>query len=418
MSVQPASVAIVYAEARLAQAFLRTRDHIERRQDRLWRRLTPAIAKTPALASMAGAAVTEFPIVEPRDMRARLDDWNSLGLGAEAIHAAAEAAEKGEAGEVSGGVFAGYSTGSEGTRGVFLSSPAERARYLGQSLAKLLPGDVLRRRRIGLCLRADNALYRDVGKAGPFAFRYFGLAGPAQQRAREIAAFAPDVLIAPSHVLAELARLAAAGKFTPPAFERVFVGAEPMGGAERQWIAQTLGARPDPIYQATEGFLGASCKHGTLHLNEDSIRFEFERVGASSRHRPIVTDLRRTSQPMVRVRLDDVIEFLDAQCPCGSPLCAIKPVEGRVTDVWRWGGAVLFPREIEAAISQTSPSHEWRALGSPSGVKLAADAAHAAPAQSALAALLARAGAPQTIEVAPFETAGGAKRRRVRWSNA
>ena len=414
MSIRRVSVAKAYAQTLWAHARLRTRADIARHQDRLWRKLTPAIARMPALAHLAGAALEDFPLVEPHAMRAHIADWNSLGLSAEAILAGAEAAERGESGEVRAGVFAGFSTGSAGVRGVFLSSAQERACYLGQSLAKLLPGDVLRRRRIGLCLRADNALYRDVASAGPFAFRFFSLTEDARARAAAIAAFAPDIFIAPAHVLSELARLAEAGAFAPPPFERLYFGAEPMGVGERAWIAARLGARPDPIYQATEGFLGAACKHGALHLNEDSIRFEFEPVGAG-RHRPIITDLRRTSQIMARVRLDDLVQLADAPCACGSPLQVVAPIEGRVSDVWRWGDRMIFPRDVEATLEGAlGASAQWRACASPSGVRLEADAAHAAPGRAALEALVSGA-AP--VAIAPLQAQREPKRRRVRWAN-
>jgi putative adenylate-forming enzyme len=418
VSINRLSVLSAYAETRMAHAFLQSRADIERRQQRLWRKLTRTIAATPALQHLSGRPLSEFPIVDPVEMRARLGDWNSLGLSAEEIKAGAAAAEAGESGEVRDGVFAGFSTGSSGTRGAFLSSGEERARYMGQSLAKLLPGSLLRRRRIGLCLRANNALYRDVSRAGPFTFQYFGLAGDAAERAQEIGAFAPDIFIAPSHVLADLARRASAGTFAAPRFERLYYGAEPMGAAERDWIAGALGARPDPIYQATEGFLGAACTHGTLHLNEDSICFEFERVGVSDRHRPLVTDLRRTSQPMVRVRLDDLVQFVDGPCACGSPLRAIAPIEGRIGDVWRWGDAVVFPGDVERTISaELSPSADWRAHAASAGVTLFCSSERAEAAKIALSALLRAAGASPPIGIAPLAPESAPKRRRVQWAD-
>lgn len=416
MSVNRIEVARAYFETRMAR--FGNRADIERHQLKLWRRLAPALARTPALSSTAGAPLSAFPVIEPREMRANLGEWNSLGLSADAIIASAEAAERGDSGAVAPSVFAGFSTGSSGARGVFLSSEAERARYLGQSLAKLLPDPPLRGRRIGLCLRANNALYRDIAKAGPFEFRFFGLDMPSHERARAIETFAPDIFIGPSHVLAELARLAAAGAFAPPAVERLYYGAEPMGALERAWIESKLGARPDPIYQATEGFLGAACAHGTLHLNEDSIAFEFEPIGGSDRCRPIITDLRRTTQPIVRVRLDDIIQLRRDACPCGSQLRAIEPVEGRVSDIWRWGDARIFPREVEKLVSGAlSARHEWRAIASPAGVELACDAPQAGAAQSALAQMLASAGASLPITLSPLGPQASPKRRRVQWAD-
>lgn len=417
MSINRLSVLSAYAETRMAHAFLRSRADIERHQQDLWRKLSGTLAATPALAQLAGKPLSAFPVIDPAEMRAALGAWNSLGLSAEEINAGATAAENGESGEVRAGVFAGFSTGSSGKRGAFLSSSAERARYMGQSLAKLLPGSLLRRRRIGLCLRANNALYRDVSRAGPFTFQYFSLAGDPVERAREIEMFAPDIFIAPSHVLADLAQRAEAGAFAAPRFERLYYGAEPMGATERDWITQALGVRPDPIYQATEGFLGAACAHGTLHLNEDSICFEFERVGVSDRYRPVITDLRRTSQPMVRVRLDDLVQ-LAPPCACGSPLRAIEPIEGRVGDVWRWGDAVVFPREVESAISaELSPGVDWRVHATPASVTLFCSSGRAEAAKTALSDLLRTSGASPPINLAPFATESAPKRRRVQWAD-
>lgn len=362
--------------------------------------------------------MSDFPVVDASDMRASPGVWNSLSLSNEQIATGANAAERGEAGEVRHGVYAGYSTGSFGKRGMFLSSRAERARYLGQSLAKLLPAPFLSRRRIGLCLRADNALYRDVANAGRFEFHFFNLTMQPEVRAAEVEAFAPDIFVAPSHILAELAAMAISGKFKPPKFERLFYGAEPMGAPERDWIANALGARPDPIYQATEGFLAAACRYGTLHLNEDSIAFEFETIGSSDRVRAIVTDLRRTSQPIVRVRLDDIIQLRNAACPCGSAMQAIEPVEGRVADIWRWGATTIFPREAEATIlTSLAPSDRWRATGSPAGVCLACNAPGADKAGAMLAKMLTEAGAPRQVTVVPSMPQDTPKRRRVQWTD-
>lgn len=419
MSISRIAVVRAYVQTRRAHRFLRTRVDIAKHQTRLWRRLTPALARTTALSAFAGKPLSAFPIIDPSDLRSRPGDWNSLALNADEIAAGADAAERGNDGAVRPGVHAGYSTGSFGNRGVFLSSRAERARYLGQSLAKLLPDPLLRRRRIGLCLRADNALYRDVANAGPFEFRFFSLAAPARARASDIETFAPHIFVGPSHVLAELAAMAATGDFRPMPFERLFYGAEPMGASERVWVTDALGARPDPIYQATEGFLGAACNRGTLHLNEDSIAFEFEPIAGSDRLRPIVTDLRRTSQPIVRLRLDDIVQFPDTPCPCGSGLQAIEPVEGRVADIWRWDKRVVFPRQVENAVSRALPtSAEWRAVASPAGVQLACDAPGTDDACAALVKLLADVAVTKPVTAQPLSRQISTKRRRVQWADA
>jgi phenylacetate-coenzyme A ligase PaaK-like adenylate-forming protein len=218
-------------------------------------------------------------------------------------------------------------------------------------------------------------------------------------------------------VLAGLARRIRSGAPALPPLERLFYGAEPMDEVERGWIASALQTRPDPIYQATEGFLGASCKHGLLHLNEDVLIIEREPVPGTTRFRPIITDLRRTSQPMVRVRLDDLLEPIDALCPCGSSRQPVRGVEGRASDLWRWGDAVVTPREVADAVSRsTGPACDWRATGTVAEVRLeVVQGADGAAAKSALEAVLRRRQVEVPVVTAPFTPQGGPKRRRVVW---
>lgn len=409
-------LAAAWLDARWSALRLKTRADVAARQDRLWRRMAPVAARTPAVAHLAGQPLERFPIMEPSALRAAFADWNTLGLDRETAEAAARDAESGGEGLVAPGVAAGFSTGSSGPPGLFLNSQAERAAWLGHLLARLLPASaLLRPLRIALCLRADNRLYQDAGRTGRIRFLFVGLGEDAVSRCDRLRDFRPDILIAPPHVLAELALHRR--RSDDWALSHIFYGAEPMGEAERGWIAAALGARPDPLYQATEGFLGAPCRFGTLHLNEDVLIIEREPVPGTDRFLPIVTDLRRTSQPMIRVRLGDLLQPLEGGCPCGSPLSPVHPVEGRLEDLWRWPGAVIPPRTVEAAVSAAlGPAADWRATGSPSSVVIEAESP--APAAEALRRLLADHGLSLPVVTRAEPPRHDAKRRRVRWSDA
>ena len=404
-----------WVSARWSATTLRTPDDVGARQARLWRRLAPVIARTPAIRALAGRPLVDFPVNRPEALRDVFDDWNTLNLTRAQAEAAANTGETGGSGEVQPGVVAGFSSGSSGRPGLFVTGAAERAGWLGHILARLLPADALiRPTRIALCLRADNRLYGDVSAAGPFRFLFVGLDVPAPERFARLRAFAPNVLIAPSQVLADLAHRTDG----PWPLRRLFYGAEPMGEVERSWITATLGVRPDPIYQATEGFLGAACRHGTLHLNEDVLIIEREPVPGTSRFLPIVTDLRRSTQPMIRVRLPDLLEPLAVPCPCGSPLAAVHPVEGRLEDMWRWPGAGICPREVEAAVSEAlGPEADWRAVASPHHVVVEADPDRVAAARTALESLLTAHDVDVPVTVAGPLAVRSVKRRRVRWSD-
>lgn len=386
-------------------------DGLAQRRARLWQRLTPALAATPAFAALAGAPLAAFPTVDAQAMRQDFDRRNSLGLTREAAMAAALAAEAGGDGLVASGIVAGLSTGSSGgPRGLFLASSAERARYIGHSLARLLPpGALLGGTHILLVLRADSGLYRTVRRAGRFRFTYLPLGAPPEA----IAAAGADIVIAPAHVLAALARARPAGWQVP---RRLYWGAEPMGDAEAAWIAERLGTVPLPIYQATEGFLAAPCRHGRLHLAEDALAIELEPIPGTALHRPIVTDLFRRSQPMLRTRLDDALELDASPCPCGFGARCIRPPAGRAGDIWRFDGAVLTPRAVTDALETLlGPATDWQAIASPYEVLLRL----AQPQDGATAGLkrwLQQRGVdvPVRIDIVP-SLADGPKRRRVRW---
>lgn len=85
------------------------------------------------------------------------------------------------------------------------------------------------------------------------------------------------------------------------------------------------------VYQATEGFLAASCSHGTLHLNEEFLYIEPQWID-EHRFTPLITDFTRSTQPIVRYRLDDVLVRKATPCPCGQATMAIERIEGRCDD--------------------------------------------------------------------------------------
>lgn len=383
---------------------------LTRRRARLWRRLEPAVAATPALSRHAGSLLRDMPITDSGEMRNDISQWNSLGIPHDRALTAALDAETGGGGVISGDVIAGLSTGTSGRRGMFLASASERATQIGQSIARLLPlRTIITGARIALILRADSDLYRDVG-TGRFAFLHMPLGLDAADMGGRLAAFRPTVLIAPPR---ELAMLAESGLGLPDTLQRIFWGGEPIAPVERAALARDLGLRPDPIYQATEGFIASSCRHGGLHLNDDSMEIELESVAGTDAFRPIVTDLMRTTQPMVRVRLDDLVRPSRTPCPCASARRTIEPVLGRVDDVWRIGETCITPETVDDHFAVRMPDHSaWRVEGSPDGVwATIVDEAHRHDMTDAITAI--HPGVEATIQLA--EAITGPKRRRITW---
>lgn len=110
----------------------------------------------------------------------------------------------------------------------------------------------------------------------------------------------------------------------------------------------------DQVYQATEGFLACTCSVGNLHLNEDIIFVEKHYLD-DRRFYPVITDFKRSSQPVYRYQLNDILVENPEPCPCGSHYTRIDKVEGRSDDIFYFdrqdGGQVrIYPDFIRRCI--------------------------------------------------------------------
>jgi putative adenylate-forming enzyme len=286
----------------------------------------------PHYRDVSRSSLDAFPVMDKATMLARFADLNDRGLDLRTCLDLARAAEARRDFTASvGGVSIGLSSGTSGRQGVFLTSPAERARWAGEMLAKALPDGLRRPSRVALVLRAGGPLYESVGSSR-VRFRFFDLARPTVDHLPGLATFDPTILAGPPHVLRVLADACASGDL-PIGPARVFSIAEVLEPHEQLAIEGGFGTRVDQIYQATEGFLGISCRVGRLHLNEDLLVIEREPVSGTERFVPVVTDLFRTTQAVIRMRLNDLLLASDEPCPCGSPMQVVKEVQGRTDDL-------------------------------------------------------------------------------------
>ena len=286
--------------------------------------------------ALAGGDWRDVPTVGKAETMADFERANTAGVRlADALAVALRAErERDFAPLLPGGIAVGMSSGTSGGRGVFLASPAERDRWAGAILARVLPpGGLARRHRVAFFLRASSALYARVASRR-VAFDYHDLLDPFDRHVARLAARPPTLLVAPPSVLRLLAREVEAGRLRI-APERVVSVAEVLDDVDRAPIERAFGQRLHEVYQATEGFLGATCARGTLHLNESHLvvqKLWLDR--ATRRFMPVVTDFSRRTQPVLRHLLDDVLVERAEPCPCGSAFTAIERVDGRRDDAF------------------------------------------------------------------------------------
>jgi putative adenylate-forming enzyme len=268
--------------------------------------------------------------------------------------------------ELPGGVTAGLSSGTSGARQVFLVGRADRCRWAGQMLARMLSTASLLQiwnffappLRIAFFLRASSNLYTTLNSLR-VKFEYFDLTQPLSELVTRLETYRPQVLVAPATVLAELARCA---RVRP---KQVISVAEVLDAKDGAAIEKAFGVPVAQIYQAAEGFLGCTCSQGRMHLNEESLHIEPEWLDeAHERFHPLITDFSRQTQWFVRHRLDDILRLDPTPCPCGRQTMTLKQIEGRAEEVlWlrnALGGLTpVFPDVLRQAL-YTQPVERYR----------------------------------------------------------
>ncbi|MFC4454052.1 F390 synthetase-related protein [Deinococcus sonorensis] len=357
------------AEGRL---MFRDRQALEHHAKRLsTRQLRWVAAHSPFTAQrfrQAGLPPSEWRHLPPTgktEMMTHFDALNTEGVRLEDVLRVARRAEDSRnftptvTGR-SGALTVGLSTGTSGMQGAFLVGREDRLRWAGVVLRHLLPdwpGGLWRPHRVAFLLRAEGGLYRSV-QGRRLHFHFLDLLRPLDQLVAELSALNPTILVGPPSVL--LALLQAGATARP---QRVVSVAEVLDDEDAH--ALTVGFGPVvQVYQATEGLLALPCPHGELHLNEAHLHFDLEPL-PDGLMRPVVTDLRRRAQPIIRHRLDDLLLLGDA-CSCGLAARRVLRVVGRQDDALelpsqdRSGRVVVWPDFLRGALARITGLHDYR----------------------------------------------------------
>ncbi|HWW60128.1 MAG TPA: F390 synthetase-related protein, partial [Thermoanaerobaculia bacterium] len=216
------------------------------------------------------------------------------------------------------GITVGLSSGTSGRRGIFLVDRREQMIWAATIISRALPR-LRRGLRVAFFLRSNSNLYQTLNRW--VDFRYFDLVSPAN-----LDDFQPHILVAPPSMLAKLTR----ARIRP---ERVISVAEVLEPQDETRLRDAFGVPVHQVYQCTEGLLAVSCAHNSLHIQEDLVALQFERAGEDEQPlTPIVTDLWRRTQPIIRYRLNDAVTLSPHACSCGSAFRVIERIEGRCDD--------------------------------------------------------------------------------------
>jgi len=142
--------------------------------------------------------------------------------------------------------------------------------------------------------------------------------------------------------------------------------------ATKEKIEQAFGAKCYDLPGLTEiAAWGFSCTahSGLVHVHEDYCYPEVlelqtdQPVGPGGRGELVFTSLYRKAMPLIRYRTRDVVKVADRACPCGRTLFSVEGgVLGRLDDMKKIRGVIVYPRRIEEIVRTFPETSEFMAL--------------------------------------------------------
>lgn len=257
--------------------------------------------------------------------------------------------------ELSKDLSFGLSSGTSGSRGVFISSKKEQIIWAAIILAKMLPSKMLRqlfnpfadKLHISLFLRANNNLYTSINKFG-LALDFYNLNENIENTITKINNKRQDILVAPASVLLILAKKIEKNEIQLKP-NLVISVAEVL--EKKEYIQEQFKTKIHEIYQCTEGLLAYTCSHGTLHLNESFVRFDEKRID-KKRFMPVITDFTRRSQYYVNYLHEDIL-VKGQTCSCGEASLTLEKIEGRQDELLKFDSKVIFPDSVRKVFFNT-----------------------------------------------------------------
>lgn len=336
----------------------KTRARLDQVKARRFRAMLRHLRRSPFYRPFVREKSLEaFPVINKQVFMEFFDKINTLGIQkSEALQIALDAEVSRDFSKLLQGVTVGLSTGTSGNKGLFLAGEKERARWAAAVIHRVI-GISWRFRTVAFFLRANSKLYESANSRW-LRFNYFDLMEDHDANFKRLVALKAEILVAQPSALLKMAESYIRYGMVP-GFKKVISVAEVLEDTDRKHLQHVFGVPLDEVYQCTEGFLACSCKCGKLHFNEDFLIIEKEYVDKErTRYNPVITDLYRKTQPIVRYKLDDIL-LEGGRCACGNQFEVIEKIEGRADDVIRlmdnMGRLVdIYPDYVSRAITIAS----------------------------------------------------------------
>ncbi|NPE08417.1 MAG: hypothetical protein GNW80_09075 [Asgard group archaeon] len=316
--------------------------------------------------------VWTLPTVNKKIMMDNLTDYNTIGLTKEDL---VSFLDKIEREKNYSDRFHGYnvamSSGTSGSKGVVITSPAEE-KYLQATFFARFSFPRILRIKWAFLLRVTTPAFQ-VSKFGQ-RLTHVSLLHPLEEIRNKLQKFQPNILSAPPSMLKILAQEVKEKRLSIKP-KRLVSYAEVLDPNIKEEIEDVFKTPVHQIYQGSEGSIALTCKHGSLHINEDLIFVQtFDSKGNPTQpgepcYQMIVTDLHKKSQPIIRFELNDIITISPNNCKCGSSFRVIEQIMGRSDDLfWAYRKDTeelqfIYPDYIRRAIILSSDEiDEYQAI--------------------------------------------------------
>lgn len=343
----------------------------EYQQKMLKKHLKFVTRKSDFYSEYTDKKLDEFPIINKKIMMDNFNKLNTVGIDKEeALEFAIKAEKERSFKPKIGRITIGLSSGTSNTRGVFILSDDEISKWAGFILSRFLSNGLLKAHKIAFFMRANSNLYESVN-SGKIEFEFFDIYKPMNDNIKKLNELKPDIIVGQPSVLKEICDSVEknAIQIKP---EKIISIAEVLESSDEQIIKKIFKVNHiDQVYQCTEGCLATTCRFGKIHLNEDIVHIEKEYLD-DERFIPIITDFSRTSQPIIRYRLNDILVEDKKMCECGSFFTVIKKIEGREDDVFKFKGinnevVKIFPDFIRRCIMFSGDIDSYRVVQDENG---------------------------------------------------
>ena len=308
-----------------------------------------------------------FPPIDKNLMMSRFDEYNTAGLnGAELVDFASENDRNRTYDRYFNDQYSiGLSSGTSGSVGLAVYNKREITDSIFKFMARNGMPAGLKKHNIMFALRTSVPAFAEVNRFG-YKLIHFNYDIPVEQIIDGINRYELNILAGSPTFLSQLVPFAGRIRHR---IDVVVSYAEILEAHVRRRLQLGFRAPVHELYAATECYLAASCRLGTLHLNEDLVYVRLKSVPARENVFSVtVTDLYRTTQPIINYSLNDLLELDPGRCPCGSKFRVVKQIIGRADDyliVRRKSGdhAIVYADYVRRAIILTAAAlSEYRVV--------------------------------------------------------